>query len=83
MFFIGLNVDVKTKMSPFACSTACSSLRPTTDSGGMLQSNAVKDLKMKKEKSCYIEISSQQEFNYWKIRVEKVRVRPSSILVSG
>lgn len=37
-FFIGLKVDVKTKISPFPCSTACSSLRPTTESGGMLQS---------------------------------------------
>lgn len=38
VFFMGLNVDVKTKMSPVAFSTASSSLRPTTESGGMLPS---------------------------------------------
>lgn len=39
VFFIGLNVDVKIKTSPFACSIACSSLTPTTERGGMLWSN--------------------------------------------
>lgn len=39
VFLIGLNVDVKTKMSPFAFSKAFSSLRPTTHSGGILPSN--------------------------------------------
>ena len=38
VFFMGLNVDVKIKMSPFAFSTASCSLRPTTESGGMLPS---------------------------------------------
>lgn len=37
VFFIGLKVEVKTNTSPFACSNACSSLRPTTERGGMLQ----------------------------------------------
>ena len=36
VFFIGLNVDVKIKISPFACSIARCSLRPTTESGGIL-----------------------------------------------
>lgn len=36
VFFIGLKVDVKTNISPLACSIACSSLRPTTERGGML-----------------------------------------------
>lgn len=36
VFFIGLKPEVKTRMSPVACSTASSSLRPTTASGGML-----------------------------------------------
>lgn len=36
VFFIGLKVDVNTKISPFACSIACSSLRPTTERAGML-----------------------------------------------
>jgi hypothetical protein len=36
LFFIGLNDEMKTRISPLASSKACSSLRPTTDSGGML-----------------------------------------------
>jgi hypothetical protein len=36
LFFIGLNDEVKTRISPLASSKACCSLRPTTDSGGML-----------------------------------------------
>uniref|UniRef100_A0A2P2JTT9 Glutathione reductase n=1 Tax=Rhizophora mucronata TaxID=61149 RepID=A0A2P2JTT9_RHIMU len=36
VFFIGLKVEVKTNISPFACCIACSSLRPTTERGGML-----------------------------------------------
>ena len=43
VFFIGLNVDVKIKISPFVCSSACSSLRPTTESGGMLQRKKERD----------------------------------------
>lgn len=39
VFLIGLNEDVKTKMSPFAFSKAFSSLRPTKHSGGMLPRN--------------------------------------------
>lgn len=38
VFFIGLNDDVKTDISPLTCSMACSSLCPTTDRGGMLLS---------------------------------------------
>lgn len=37
VFFIALKFDVNTTISPLACSMACSSLRPTTDRGGMLQ----------------------------------------------
>jgi len=37
VFFIGLKPEVKTRISPVACSTASSSLRPTTASGGMLE----------------------------------------------
>lgn len=37
VFFIGLNVDVKTRTSPLHCLTASCSLKPTTDRGGMLQ----------------------------------------------
>lgn len=36
VFFIGLNVEVYTAISPLAFSIACSSLSPTTESGGML-----------------------------------------------
>jgi len=36
LFFIGLNDEVKTRISPLASSKACCSLRPTTESGGML-----------------------------------------------
>ena len=39
LFFIGLNDEVKTRISPLASSKACCSLRPTTDSGGMLWNN--------------------------------------------
>ena len=37
VFFIGLKPEVKTRISPVAFSTASSSLRPTTASGGMLK----------------------------------------------
>ena len=43
VFFIGLKPEVKTKISPVAFSTASSSLRPTTASGGMLPNREDKD----------------------------------------
>jgi hypothetical protein len=36
VFFMGLNDEVKTNMSPFPCFTAFSSVKPTTDRGGWL-----------------------------------------------
>jgi hypothetical protein len=44
-----LKVEVKTNTSPFACSNACSSLRPTTERGGMLQITKYHKLPMKKD----------------------------------
>jgi len=37
VFFMGLNVDVKMRISFSELSTACSSDMPTTDSGGWLR----------------------------------------------
>lgn len=48
VFFIGLNVDVKTEISPLACSIACSSLRPTIERGGMLQTSKTHNHSQKK-----------------------------------
>jgi len=45
VFFIGLKLDVKINRSPLVCSIACSSLRPTTESGGMLQNHQKKETK--------------------------------------
>lgn len=53
VFFMGLKVDVKTKISPFACSTACSSLRPTIESGGMLQSRKEQENRAKGKETYY------------------------------
>jgi hypothetical protein len=36
VFFMGLNDELKTNVSPFACFTAFSSVKPTTDRGGWL-----------------------------------------------
>lgn len=36
VFFIGVKLEVKISTSLVACSNACCSLSPTTDSGGML-----------------------------------------------
>jgi len=45
VFFIGLKLDVKINRSPLVCSIASSSLRPTTESGGMLQNHRKKETK--------------------------------------
>lgn len=41
VFFMGLNEEVKTSISFFACFTALSSVRPTTDKGGWLAESKI------------------------------------------